>query len=275
MVFLHLLPSPSSRALRLTPKPPRILSQRRGYGVNSDAHGRNEAQGDPGRRGAAAGAPLGAGVAVGPSPLPGDLAGGAARSPPSLLRLLAPKSRVRGAGTCGSCLGPRGLARSPLLGAPASTPSFLFSSLPVSLPPPHLSVSFSLFPFPPFLVPFFSPISFKISRSYKKNARSLPKTEKSRESTLGNLPVCALSNLPLPFTHPCKTSEGLSFYRLALTVDSLAPLSPGSLPLSTSVTEYWVTSGQGWLHGCPRSGMLFHFINILHEVLRALLPSAP
>lgn len=151
MVFLHLLPSPSSRALRLTPKPPRILSQRRGYRVNSDAHGRNEAQGDPGRRGAAAGAPLGAGVAVGPSPLPGDLAGGAARSPPSLLRLLAPKSRVRGAGTCGSCLGPRGLARSPLLGAPASTPSFLFSSLPSSpssfrfllaLPFPSFSCSF-------------------------------------------------------------------------------------------------------------------------------------
>ena len=203
--------------------------------MNSGAHGRNEAQGDPGRRGAAAGAPLGAGVAAGPSPLPGDLVGGAARSPPSLLRLLAPKPRERGAGTCGSCLGPRGLARSPLLGAPASTPSsFLFSGLPVSLPPPHLSVSFSLFPFPPFLVPFFSPISFKISPSNKKNARSLPKTEKSRDSTLGNLPVCALSNLPLPFTHPCKTSEGLSFYRLALTVDSLAPLSRIPAPFDVS-----------------------------------------
>lgn len=262
MVFLHLLPSPSSCALRLTPKPPRrILSQRRGCGVSSGAHAREEAQVDPGRRGAATGAPLRAGVAPFPGPPAGDLVGGAesaslpveaARSPPSLLRLLGPKPQARGAGTCGSCLGSRGLARSPVPSAPASTPSsFLFSGLPVSLPPPHLSVSFLLFPFPPFLVPFFSPISFKISPSYKKSAPSLP--EKSQEeSTLGNLPVYALSNLPLPFTHPCKTREGLPFYRLALTFDSLAPLSPRSLPLSTSVNEYWVNPGKGWLHGHPR-----------------------
>ena len=86
----------------------------------------------------------------------GDLAGGAeratlpvkaARSPQSPLRLLGPKAQARGAGTCGSWLGPRGPVRSPVLSAPASTPSSLpFPGLPVSLPPPHLSVSFLLFP---------------------------------------------------------------------------------------------------------------------------------